>query len=218
MKTLERKIVWVVILSMGFIGVIFYLSHVFIGGAMWRGYNHVRQAVSDLTADGAPNADLLRNLAGIYAIANTIFSIGLLFYLKDRVNKVTKAGLFSFVIMELCSGVGYRLFPLAEEGTTMNFQNTMHIVITIIVVITTMAAMYLTALGMLRLEEYKKLGLLSLVSAIIITVSGISTGMVTAAGIPILGLVERINIFTLLTWVTVFSINSMTTVFRYEKR
>lgn len=169
----------------------------------------MQQPISDLTAVTAPNAQLLSVMTSIYGILTLAFSIALYSLLKRHVSRTLRSGLLLLILMEAVSFFGYLLFPLKSVGVEqLSFQNIMHIVVTVIVVVTTIGSTFLLGIGFLKIQRMKKLGLCILTGAVVITLSGASTGFVIANDLPIIGLIERINIFTLLAIIFILS-NSM---------
>lgn len=203
----EKSKLWNYLSLSGAVGVIFYTAHVVIGGLLWDGYSHVRQTISELTAEGAPNADFLRILTSVYGLLLVIFSIYV--YVAVRKSKVHNAviiGSIFFVVMQLSSFIGYSLFPLDLSLDTSSFQNLMHIIVTIIVVVCTIASSYFIGIGFIKSEKHRKIGFFILLCAVIITVSGILTPIAMANNMSISGLTERINIFALQSWIFVLSL------------
>ncbi len=70
----------------------------------------------------------------------------------------------------------------------------------------TLGSVWLVGIGLVRTSAHRRLGVFSLVCAAIITIFGGITPAAIAQGWPISGLTERINIFTLLTWVCVLTV------------
>uniref|UniRef100_A0A2A4YYV2 DUF998 domain-containing protein n=1 Tax=OCS116 cluster bacterium TaxID=2030921 RepID=A0A2A4YYV2_9PROT len=195
---MNKETFYEIALLSGMISTIIYLLHVIVGGALWGGYSHMEQSISDLTSVGAPHKTLLSVMTNMYGILALIFAIVLYRLIKQHDFKLLRIGLLLLVVMEAVSFVGYMLFPLESSGIEQfSFQNVMHIIVTIIVVVTTISFTFLLGIGFLKIQRMKKLGLYILVSGIIITISGISTGFVIANELPIMGLIERVNIFAL---------------------
>lgn len=191
----------------GAIGVAFYTAHVIIGGFLWDGYSHVRQTISELTATGAPNADFLRVLTAVYGLLLVIFAIcTYVIFRKKKLSKISILGAFLLIIMEFFSFAGYSLFPLDQAGSLADFQNIMHIIVTAVVVICTIASSYCIGIGLMRSSRHRKIGVFIFICAIIITVSGIMTPVIMANKLLISGLTERINIFSLQTWIFALSV------------
>lgn len=192
----------------GLLGVIAYTAHVILGGILWKEYNPVSQSISELTGNGAPNAAFLTIFTTIYGILVVIFSVCV--YLRFRSMKVRNAALTGavlLIIMEATSLIGYWLFPLNQQQgvTLMDFQNIMHLVVTAVVVICTIFSGYFIGIG-LRKSGHKGIGLFIIICSIIITVFGAFTPISMGAGLPVSGLAERINIFSLQLWIAVLSV------------
>uniref|UniRef100_A0A2A4Z9T4 DUF998 domain-containing protein n=1 Tax=OCS116 cluster bacterium TaxID=2030921 RepID=A0A2A4Z9T4_9PROT len=195
---MNKETFYKIALLSGMISTIIYLLHVVVGGALWGGYSHMEQSISDLTSVGAPNKTLLSVMTNVYGILALIFALVLYRLIKQHDFKLLRIGLLLLVVMEAVSFVGYMLFPLESSGIEQfSFQNVMHIIVTIIVVVATISFTFLLGIGFLRIQRMKKLGLYILVSGIIITISGVSTGFVIANELPVIGLIERVNIFAL---------------------
>ena len=87
----------------------------------------------------------------------------------------------------------------------MNFQNMMHITVTVAVVVTTIVSGFTLAYGYLVQEKMKNLGKFILIMAIIITLCGIISPISIVMGLNILGLTERLVIYSLQTLMFVLS-------------
>lgn len=195
---MKQKSFWQILSISGALGILLYFAHVFIGGALWQGYNPITQTISELTGTGAPNADFLRVLTTAYGILVVFFSFCMYFIFKNwQLHKAAKIGALLLIIMEATSLLGYGLFPLDMSQSTASFQNLMHIVVTVVVVVTTLGSVYFIAIGLKKSPGHRKLGVFVLICAVIITASGLMTPVSMANNLPISGLVERINIFTL---------------------
>lgn len=184
-------------MPLGMLGIIAYLAHTLLGRLLWPAYNPISTDISSLTADGAPNAGLLRVFTTVYGICMILFAVGLIVKAFRKYHSLVRAGSVILLVMEAVSLFGYALFPLAADKSQMSFQNLMHIVVTAVVVFTTIASGFFLAAGYLRQEHMKKLGRFTLVMAVIITVAGMSTPIGMGAGLNILGLTERMTIYSL---------------------
>lgn len=109
---------------------------------------------------------------------------------------LTKIGFSFLLIMAVVSFIGFSFFPLSDDKTAMNFQNMMHIIFTGIVVILTLIYQFLIAFGFLK-DKFKILGQISLAVAILIILFGILTSLSLSLGLNIIGLTERLVIFTI---------------------
>ncbi len=191
----------------GIIGAAAYAAHVVIGGILWEGYSHITQTISELTGSQASNADFLLIFTNIYGICMIVFSANLFLQVRQkRLHKAVWIGALLLMIMEITSFIGYSLFPLDTSGDLSGFQNIMHMAVTAVVVICTIGTGFFMGAGMRKTPEYKKLGSFILVCAIIITAFGAMTPAFMANNVPISGLTERINIFTLQICLSVISV------------
>ncbi|MGL5676552.1 MAG: DUF998 domain-containing protein [Cellulosilyticaceae bacterium] len=181
----------------GMLGVIAYVTHTTLGRILWKGYNPITTDISSLTAVGAPNRALLSVFTGIYGLAMLFFCVGLVMKAYRKYGLSVRIGYSLLLVMQVVSAVGYSLFPLSGDKTVMNVQNTMHIVVTVLVVATTVASGYFLAWGYLKHEKMKRLGWFIFVSAIVITFAGASNPIGMGLGLNILGLTERLVIYTL---------------------
>lgn len=200
MKKVEKCLI-----PLGMIGVIFYFFHTILGNILWPDYNPITMDISSLTADGAPNVQLLRILGLIYSICMISMVIALVIKSFNKYHCLLKAGYVILLIMQLTSAFGYSLFPLTGDKTEMNFQNIMHIIVTVVVVFTTIASSFLISLGYLKQENMKKLGNFALIFAILITLFGMFNPISMAMQLNILGLSERLVIYTIQIFMFVLS-------------
>ncbi len=132
---------------LGISSVIFYFLHVILGEIFYEGYNPLAQAISDLTASNSPSRNIARIFSTFYGICAVSFSIGLFAYLRNKINKVVTVSLFIFCIMNIISFFGYTFFPLSEPGYANTFQDKMHMIVTVSVVVLTIASLVLYSVG-----------------------------------------------------------------------
>ncbi len=193
------------LMPLGMVGVVAYLIHTVLGNILWKDYNPVTTDISSLTAVGAPDRKLLMIFTTIYGFAVILFIIGMIIKSFRKYKNGVRVGWIVFLVMNLISLFGYSAFPLSENKEQMNFQNTMHIIVTIAVVFTTIAAGFILAYSYLKQEKNKKLGKFSLVMAVIIFITGALNPIGMANNLNILGLTERASIYSLQLMTFVFS-------------
>jgi heme A synthase len=183
-----------------------YFITLFIGQILRDDYNWVTTDISSLTAKGAPNAGLLSVLFGISSILVIIFFLGMLIRTKEsKYNKITRLGYILFFILMNISFFGYLLFPLEGDKTQMTFNNLMHIIATIAIVVLTLCSMFVLAYGYLKKEKMKIIGELTLGFAVAITIFGLLNVIGISNNWNILGITERLNIFTLEIYIFLLS-------------
>lgn len=183
--------------SFGMFGVVAYFIHTILGNVLWKEYSPITMDISTLTASGSPNLILLRLLTSIYGVLVSLFVVSMLVKTHKKDNKLVTAGYIIMLLMMITSTIGYSLFPLSGDKTVMTFQNTMHIIVTVIVVITTITSAFFLSIGYLRQKRTKKLGRVVLIMTILITLFGILNPINMAMKLNLLGLTERLVIYTL---------------------
>ena len=144
-------------MPLGMIGVVAYMIHIILGNILWHEYNPITTDISSLTADGAPNSSLLRIFTTIYGICMILFTLGMIVKSLKKYHLATRVGYTILLGMEVISLFGYSAFPLVGDKTIMNFQNMMHIAVTVAVVITTISSAFTLAYGYLSQEKMKNL-------------------------------------------------------------
>ena len=192
-------------MPLGMIGVVAYMIHIILGNILWHEYNPITTDISSLTADGAPNSSLLRIFTTIYGICMILFTLGMIVKSLKKYHLATRVGYTILLGMEVISLFGYSALPLVGDKTVMNFQNMMHIAVTVAVVITTISSAFTLAYGYLSQEKMKNLGKFILIMAIIITLCGMMNPISMLMKLNIMGLTERLVIYSLQILIFVLS-------------
>lgn len=190
---------------LGAFGVLLYVFHVALGGILWQGYSHIMQPISDLTATGAPDSALLSRITLGYALCSISFAVLAYLYLRKSVSKAAKAGMITFIAMHLVS-LSYGWFPQDLPGSPVTFIGTMHLVVTGLIVPLTICSPLLIGLGLRKIDRFRKFGIYSIITSIILFFAGGTTAILFANKLPYFGLFERINIGSLQVWMLVFSL------------
>lgn len=186
--------------SCGFFGTVSFLSYllaVVLSPLAYPGYDWMRQAVSDLSATNAPSLDLWNQLSCLYGKCGIVSIMAVSIYVAEAkaLNKLTRAGIYAFAIMNWITSVGYDLFPLSEAGKGMTtFSDIMHVyVVTAAVVITSIVSLILIIIGGMKKDSCKGLAIWAIVALSMMFVGAIGTGIVPDA---YFGIVERFSVFS----------------------
>ncbi|KZX17055.1 DUF998 domain-containing protein [Methanobrevibacter filiformis] len=187
----------------GLIGLIFYFLHVITGEIFYPNYNPLTQAISDLTALSSPSRNIALLFSLFYGIFTVLFSFGFFIYYKGKINRIITSASFVFTIMTIISFIGYTFFPLSESGYAGSFQDQMHIVVTVFVVIFTITAIILFIIGFFKTKKYKYFGIISLATLILLF-----TGAMLMNILPneYFGIVERINVYSIVVFTGLLSL------------
>ncbi|SDY92718.1 Protein of unknown function [Proteiniborus ethanoligenes] len=184
----------------GVLATIFYLSHVIGGRMVWSDYNPLIQPISDLTAASSISQPVASRILWGYNVFNLLFCGILLVFFKRffPINKIFYSGLVLKALAELLSTFGYKIFPLADTTWGNSFQNTMHYAITAVIVFSYIVLSILLALGLAKTKTYPKMTRFLKRFSIIFIVSGFFTILATQVLPSYVGLIERINLYSLM--------------------
>lgn len=189
----------------GMLAIVFYVLHVVIGGIKWKGYSHLQQPISDLTATGAPNRTLMLALTTIYGLLALLFAVSFTVLRSEEHYPLVFWGGISFIFLHLVS-VLYPLFQQDLPGAETTFRGRMHILITALIVPFTILTPFLIGFGFLSEPQWHTFGVYSIITGVLILVFGGTTAIFYAKKLPYFGLVERMNIGTLQVWTFIFSL------------
>jgi len=186
----------------GVIGVLFYFLHVILGTLFYEGYNPMTQAISDLTASSSPSRNIAMPFSFFYGIFTVIFSTCFFVYFKQKINRCVTFGAGFFCVMTIVSFLGYTFFPLSESGYAGTFQDKMHMVVTIIVVLFTIIALISFIIGFFKTEKLKYFAIISLCTFLLLL-----TGSMLMNILPkeYFGIAERINVYSIVIFTGVLS-------------
>lgn len=179
----------------GLLGIVALLSYtvaVVFSPLAYPGYNWMAQAVSDLSASNAPSLGLWNQLSSLYNICTLICAMMVCAGIQGKGSRLLRIGIYLFTAMEWISAVGFSMFPLSDSGYAGTFQDKMHILSTILVVLLSIVSLVMLIIAGAKRKEYCSFGVFA----------GIALGMmlVGALGMNIVpkeyfGVVERFSVF-----------------------
>ncbi len=135
-----------------------------------------------------------------YNIFNLLFCGVLLVFFKRffPINKIFYSALILKTLAELLSTFGYKFFPLADTAWSNSFQNTMHYAITAVIVLSYIVLSILLALGLSKAKTYPKMTVFLKIFSIIFIASGFFTVLAAQVLPSYVGLIERVNLYSLM--------------------
>lgn len=179
----------------GLLGIVALLSYtvaVVFSPLDYPGYNWMAQAVSDLSASNAPSLGLWNQLSSLYNICTLICAMMVCAGIQGKGSRLLRTGIYLFTTMEWISAVGFSMFPLSDSGYAGTFQDKMHIISTVLVVMLSIVSLVILIIAGAKRKEYRSFGVFA----------GIALGMmlVGALGMNIVpkeyfGVVERFSVF-----------------------
>ena len=180
---------------LGLLGVLSFLSYtaaVLFAPLAYPGYNWLSQAVSDLSAADAPSLALWNRLTALYNVCEvtcvTVVCIGL----QGQKSRLLRLGVYLFAVMEWISAVGYRMFPLSSSGYAGAFQDVMHMVVTVAVVLLSIVSLVLIIVAGAGDRSCRSYGVCAAIALAMMLVGALGMKLVPAA---YFGVVERFSVF-----------------------
>ena len=188
---------------LGIVALLSYTAAVVFSPLAYPGYNWMAQAVSDLSAANAPSLRLWNQLSSLYNISILICAMMVCAGIQGKGSRLLRSGIYLFTAMEWISAAGFSMFPLSDSGYAGTFQDKMHILSTILVVLLSIVSLVILIIAGVKRKEYRSFGVFA----------GIALGMmlVGALGMNIVpkeyfGVVERFSVFAAVEYNAVLGI------------
>ncbi|GHU53802.1 hypothetical protein FACS1894132_07040 [Clostridia bacterium] len=182
---------------LGLLGIISFLSYtaaVIFSPLKYPNYDWKSGAVSDLSAANAPSLTLWNQLNSLYGVCGIVCCTLVCVFIKDKLNKTTRLGIYFFTIMNWISSVGYTIFPLSNSGYAGTFQDVMHVyVVTVAVVILSIASLILIMIGGYKKRQHVPLAICATIAFALMLIGAIGTGV---APKTVFGIFERFSVFS----------------------
>lgn len=180
---------------LGLLGVVSFVSYtiaVIFSPLAYPGYNWLKQAVSDLSAADAPSLGLWNQLTSLYNVCEVLCATVVCIGIQNNKSKLLRIGVYLFAIMEFISAVGYRMFPLSTSGYAGSFQDVMHMIITVVVVLLSIASLVLIIIAGFKNKQYKSYSICAIVALSMMLVGALGMKIVP---VDYFGVVERFSVF-----------------------
>ena len=181
--------------KLGLLGVVSFLSYtaaVVFAPLAYPGYNWMAQAVSDLSAANAPSLALWNQLSALYNVCEVVCVTVVCIGIQGRKTKLLRSGIYLFAVMEWISAVGYRMFPLSDSGYAGAFQDVMHMAVTALVVLLSIASPVIIIVAGAKSKSCRSYGVCAAVALAMMLVGAVGVKLVPAA---YFGVVERFSVF-----------------------
>lgn len=186
----------------GIISLLSYTAMVVFSPMAYPGYNWLSMAVSELSAQGAPSAALAARLNALFGPCALVSIMAVCVSITECRSKLFKFGIYCFTAMEWVCNVGYEMFPWVNGAPSSNPQNIMHMIVTILVVVLSLAALFLIAIGAGKCG-LKSLRIWAVICLVAMLIGPIGTGMMPQA---VFGLFERIGTFSVVIFNAVLGV------------
>lgn len=143
---------------LGIVALLSYTAAVVFSPLAYPGYNWMAQAVSDLSATNAPSLRLWNQLSSLYNICTLICAMMVCAGIQGKGSRLLRTGIYLFTAMEWISAVGFSVFPLSDSGYAGTFQDKMHILSTILVVLLSIVSLVILIIAGVKRKEYRSFG------------------------------------------------------------
>lgn len=193
------------LLRCGVAAPIIYVVTVLLGGLITPDYSHVSQAISELTATGAPHKLLLDIGFFSYNVAALLFAVGLLWRLWRYRRRQLAVGAVLLAGVAL-SGLLMYFAPMDLLDGPVTLAGQLHMALAAACSLLTILATLVTGLGFRGLHGWRAMGIYSVLSAGVIVVTGAMAAVGAAMGSPVLGIYERLTIGTFMLWMLVLAL------------
>ncbi|MBE5841180.1 MAG: DUF998 domain-containing protein [Butyrivibrio sp.] len=191
---MEKKLINLAGLT-GVISLISYAVAVIFAPLAYPGYNWMTQAVSDLSTETAPSRLLWDQLSAAYNVCSPVCMMCVAIFVSDKKisTKLFRLGIYLFAIMNWISAIGYKMFPLTDSGKEIStFQEKMHIVITIVVVLLSISSLTILIIAGFKKNGMKGIGIWASIALAMMFVGAIGKSAVSP---DYFGIVERFSVF-----------------------
>jgi len=185
-----------------------YLLTIVLGGIITPNYSHIRNAISELTQRGAPNIIILSTLFVLSAILILIFAIALMLRYRCRSKRVYAGGVL-ILLYGVFATLMATIFPQDPLGEEATLPGTMHLMMAGLAAFAIMGSILLIGLGMHPLgKHWNHFRLYSVITVLLVFIFGISTPILIANQIEVLGTFERLTQLAYLQWFVVLAVKS----------
>lgn len=148
--------------------------------------------MSDLSAANTPSLALWNRLSSLYNACELLCAMMVCVGIQGRKTKLLRTGIYLFAAMEWVSAVGYRMFPLSDSGYAGAFQDVMHMAVTALVVLLSIASLTVIIIAGARDKSCRSYGVCAAVALGMMLVGALGMKIVPA---EYFGVVERFSVF-----------------------
>ncbi|EOH82533.1 DUF998 domain-containing protein [Enterococcus raffinosus] len=177
---------------LGVVGLLSYTAAVVFSPFAYPGYDWMAQAVSDLSAENSPSRILWNQLSSLSNISSVVSSTMMCVYIQGKLTKSLRVGIYLFTAMTWTTAVGYAMFPLTDSGYAGTFQDRMHVMVTVLVVLLSLVSLFVIIISGFRYGKYRSLAKWALLALFFMFAGAVGVNVVP---IHYLGIAERFSVF-----------------------
>lgn len=179
-----------------------------IGAVSYPGYDYSAQAISEMSAIGAPTASLLAPWYALWSILFLAFTLGVWIVGRARRSLRWCAALLLAVAIV---GSGFSLFPMSQRSAVPTFSDTVHLVVAGATMVLLSAAILAGAGSFERgFRHYSAATVGVMLIFFLVTMRDVPN-VAADFPTPYMGISERISMAAWLLWIAVFSVKLLRT-------
>jgi hypothetical membrane protein len=190
------------LLFCGILAPLIYVGTDLLAASLYEGYSYTDQAISELSAIGAPTSWLWQIMAFIFNPLIIAFGLGV-WYVAHHRKSLRIAG--TLIMLWGITGFIWLLFPMNMRGSIGSASDTGHLILSgfTVILITVFIAFASGAYG-------KGFRLYSIHTILVMLIFGAYVGMqsprvASQQPTPWMGIMERISLFSVLLWMMVLA-------------
>ena len=189
-------------LLFGVVSPILYAFTVILGGVLSDDYNHASQAISELTAAGAPFRLTLNILFSVSLLLAAYFAITSLQYIKQFNIRLLNISMWILLVISVLSLL-WAFFPMDPRGADTTIQGVIHLILAGIVSPLTIICPMLVGLGFRKINRFKGYSIYCLATAAIILVTGVIAALSAQNESVYMGIFTRLTIGSYQQWLAI---------------
>lgn len=176
----------------GVVALLSYTAAVVFSPLAYPDYDWMAQAVSDLSAANAPSLRLWNQLSYLYNVCTLVCAMMVCAGIQGRKTKLLRVGVYLFTLMDWVSAVGFGMFPLSDSGYAGTFQDQMHILSTVVVVLLSIVSLILIIIAGVKDKGCRSYGIFAGIALLMMMVGALGMNIVPK---EYFGVVERFSVF-----------------------
>lgn len=176
----------------GVVALLSYTAAVVFSPLAYPDYDWMAQAVSDLSAANAPSLRLWNQLSYLYNVCTLVCAMMVCAGIQGRKTKLLRVGVYLFTLMDWVSAVGFGMFPLSDSGYAGTFQDQMHILSTVVVVLLSIVSLILIIIAGVKDKGCRSYGIFAGIALLMMMVGAFGMNIVPK---EYFGVVERFSVF-----------------------
>lgn len=191
-----------VLLVCGIVSSLIYVGTDVLASLLYEGYSYTDQAISELSAIGAPTRPLWVAMSFLYNPLVIAFGVGVwLSTGQKRGLRIT--GILLIVYGAL--GLSALLFPMNPREAEKTLTDTMHIIVTILAIL--LILLYIGFGSSARGKWFRLYSILTILALLVFGVLAFMQAPQINAGLstPWFGVIERVSVYSPMLWVLILA-------------